>query len=146
MVWWLLFQCIWLLCFVGRVPALTTTVSFVPILSIEAYRAHYQLHNVKPAIHLDASLPHQYWGGIQPESLDLVVNINMIHISPFACTEVGPALLRLTAVLISNQMTHCTLSLSWGDSEIYLLHHNAAKFSLCTSNVLFVLQMLEPLM
>ncbi|KAM8771521.1 methyltransferase-like 26 [Sparus aurata] len=57
------------------------------LLSIEAYRAHYQLHNVMPAIHLDASLPHQYWGGIQPESLDLVVNINMIHISPFACTE-----------------------------------------------------------
>lgn len=65
-----------------------TIMSFVPILSIEAYRAHYQLHNVKPAIHLDASLPHQYWGGIHPESLDLVVNINMIHISPFACTEV----------------------------------------------------------
>ncbi|TNM85949.1 methyltransferase-like 26 [Takifugu rubripes] len=55
--------------------------------SIEAYRAHYQLRNVKPVIHLDASLPYQYWGGIQPQSLDLVVNINMIHISPFACTE-----------------------------------------------------------
>ncbi|KAM7418666.1 hypothetical protein PAMA_016002 [Pampus argenteus] len=57
------------------------------LASIEAYRAHYQLHNVKPAIHLDASLPHEYWGGVQPESLDLVVNINMIHISPIACTQ-----------------------------------------------------------
>ncbi|XP_028265959.1 methyltransferase-like 26 [Parambassis ranga] len=57
------------------------------LVSIEAYRAHYQLHNVRPVIHLDASLPHQYWGGIQLESLDLVLNINMIHISPFACTE-----------------------------------------------------------
>ncbi|XP_037328976.1 methyltransferase-like 26 [Pungitius pungitius] len=57
------------------------------LTSIEAYRAHYQLHNVRPAIHLDASLPYQYWGGIQPESLDLVVNINMMHISPMACTE-----------------------------------------------------------
>ncbi|XP_074549304.1 methyltransferase-like 26 [Halichoeres trimaculatus] len=57
------------------------------LASIEAYRAHYQLHNVKPVIHLDASLPHQYWGGIQSESLDLVVNINMIHITPMACTE-----------------------------------------------------------
>ncbi|XP_006790709.1 methyltransferase-like 26 [Neolamprologus brichardi] len=57
------------------------------IVSIEAYRARYRLNNVKPAIHLDASLPYQYWGGIQPESLDLVLNINMIHISPLACTE-----------------------------------------------------------
>ncbi|RVE75721.1 hypothetical protein OJAV_G00001700 [Oryzias javanicus] len=55
--------------------------------SIEAHRAHYQLDNVKPAVFLDASLPHQSWGGIQPESLDLVLNINMIHISPLACTE-----------------------------------------------------------
>lgn len=74
--------------FCWRLHALTI-ITFVPILSIEAYRAHYQLHNVKPAIHLDASQPPQYWGGIQPESLDLVVNINMIHISSFACTEVG---------------------------------------------------------
>uniref|UniRef100_A0A3Q3IJS8 Methyltransferase-like 26 n=1 Tax=Monopterus albus TaxID=43700 RepID=A0A3Q3IJS8_MONAL len=57
------------------------------LASIEAYRAGYPMNNVKPAIHLDVSLPHQYWGGIQPESFDLVVNINMIHISPMACTE-----------------------------------------------------------
>ncbi|AWP06163.1 putative UPF0585 protein C16orf13 -like [Scophthalmus maximus] len=55
--------------------------------SIEAYRAHYRLNNVKPALLLDASLSHQSWGGIQPESLDLVVNINMMHISPMSCTE-----------------------------------------------------------
>ncbi|KAM7393784.1 hypothetical protein PAMP_020632 [Pampus punctatissimus] len=59
------------------------TVSLWP----EAYRAHYQLHNVKPAIHLDVSLPYEYWGSFEPESLDLVVNINMIHISPIACTQ-----------------------------------------------------------
>ncbi|XP_062303833.1 methyltransferase-like 26 [Osmerus eperlanus] len=57
------------------------------IASIEAYRAHYNLDNVKPAIHLDASQPSEHWAGIQPESLDLVLNINMIHISPMACTE-----------------------------------------------------------
>lgn len=61
------------------------------VFSIEAYRSHYRLKNVKPAIHLDASVGHEHWGGIQPESLDLVVNINMIHISPMACTEVGAA-------------------------------------------------------
>ncbi|XP_075894508.1 methyltransferase-like 26 isoform X3 [Nelusetta ayraudi] len=74
----------------------STTSSLCP----EAYRAHYQLHNVMPAIHLDASLPHQYWGGIPPESLDLVVNINMIHISPFACTE---GLFRGTAAVLKPQ-------------------------------------------
>lgn len=89
--------------FCWRVHAVTI-MSFVPILSIEAYRAHYQLHNVMPAIHLDASLPHQYWGGIQPESLDLVVNINMIHISPFACTEVG--LLLCPEMLLFSQCCH----------------------------------------
>ncbi|KAJ0033309.1 hypothetical protein NQD34_000416 [Periophthalmus magnuspinnatus] len=57
------------------------------LASIEAYRAHYRLANVKPAVHLDASLSHEHWGGIEPESLDLVLNINMIHISPMACTE-----------------------------------------------------------
>lgn len=91
-----------------RVLALTI-MSFVPILSIEAYRAHYQLHNVKPVIHLDASLPHQYWGGIQPESLDLVVNINMIHISPFACTEV--LLICVNLIKCTFVGLHCTAPL-----------------------------------
>ncbi|KAJ8001801.1 hypothetical protein DPEC_G00173200 [Dallia pectoralis] len=57
------------------------------LASIDAYRAHHNLPNVKPAIHLDASLPCENWGGIPPESLDLVLNINMIHISPMTCTE-----------------------------------------------------------
>ncbi|XP_072318331.1 methyltransferase-like 26 [Eucyclogobius newberryi] len=57
------------------------------LASIEAHRAHYRQANVKPAIHLDASLSHEHWGDFQPESLDLVLNINMIHISPMACTE-----------------------------------------------------------
>ncbi|XP_014822928.1 PREDICTED: UPF0585 protein C16orf13 homolog [Poecilia mexicana] len=70
------------------------------LASIEAYRSHYQLHNVKPAIHLDASQPHQCWGGIRPESLDLVLNINMIHISPLSCTE---GLFRGAGVLLKPQ-------------------------------------------
>ncbi|CAL8332433.1 unnamed protein product [Merluccius merluccius] len=57
------------------------------LASIDAYRSHYHLDNVKPPIHVDASLPCETWGAVQPESLDLVVNINMIHITPIACTE-----------------------------------------------------------
>ncbi|XP_035258712.1 methyltransferase-like 26 [Anguilla anguilla] len=55
--------------------------------SIEAYRDRVKLENVKPAIRLDASMSWEYWCGIQPESQHLIVNINMIHISPLACTE-----------------------------------------------------------
>ncbi|XP_056609116.1 methyltransferase-like 26 [Triplophysa dalaica] len=55
--------------------------------SIEAYRQHYRLPNVKPAIYLDASQSWENWAGIQPESCDLIVNINMMHISPLACTK-----------------------------------------------------------
>lgn len=57
--------------------------------SIEAYRQHYRLPNVKPAIYLDASQSWEHWGGIQTESCDLIVNINMMHISPLACTKVS---------------------------------------------------------
>ncbi|KAI1896063.1 hypothetical protein AGOR_G00090940 [Albula goreensis] len=55
--------------------------------SIEAYRDRLKLANVKPAIRLDASQPWENWCGIQPESHHLIVNINMIHISPLGCTE-----------------------------------------------------------
>ncbi|XP_056135758.1 methyltransferase-like 26 isoform X2 [Lampris incognitus] len=57
------------------------------LMSIESYRIKCGLFNVKPAIHLDVSLPCEMWKGIQPESLDLIININMIHISPMACTQ-----------------------------------------------------------
>ncbi|XP_016373677.1 UPF0585 protein C16orf13 homolog A-like, partial [Sinocyclocheilus rhinocerous] len=54
--------------------------------SIEAYRQYHKLQNVKPSIYLDVSQSWENWGGIQPESCDLIVNINMMHISPLACT------------------------------------------------------------
>ncbi|XP_015215768.1 methyltransferase-like 26 isoform X2 [Lepisosteus oculatus] len=55
--------------------------------SIAAYRELLKLENVEPPIRLDASQSWESWGGIQPESLHLIVNINMMHISPLACTE-----------------------------------------------------------
>uniref|UniRef100_A0A672P8R0 Methyltransferase-like 26 n=1 Tax=Sinocyclocheilus grahami TaxID=75366 RepID=A0A672P8R0_SINGR len=54
--------------------------------SIETYRQYHKLQNVKPSIYLDVSQSWENWGGIQPESCDLIVNINMMHISPLACT------------------------------------------------------------
>lgn len=56
------------------------------ISSIQAYCNHLKLVNVNPPIHLDASQSWETWGGFEPESLDIIVNINMIHISPIACT------------------------------------------------------------
>ncbi|XP_067314308.1 methyltransferase-like 26 [Pseudorasbora parva] len=56
------------------------------ISSIEAYRQYHRLQNIKPPIYLDASQSWENWGGFQAESCDLVVNINMMHISPLACT------------------------------------------------------------
>lgn len=55
--------------------------------SIEAYRQHTGLQNIKPPIYLDASQSWENWSSIQPESCDLIVNINMMHISPLACTK-----------------------------------------------------------
>ncbi|XP_031418053.1 methyltransferase-like 26 [Clupea harengus] len=57
------------------------------ISSIQAYRNHLKLDNVKSAIHLDASQSWENWSGFEPDSLDIVINLNMIHISPIACTK-----------------------------------------------------------
>ncbi|XP_025956273.1 methyltransferase-like 26 isoform X1 [Dromaius novaehollandiae] len=55
--------------------------------SIAAFREAMQLQNMLPPIYLDASQSWETWGGIQPGTLDLVVNINMMHISELRCTE-----------------------------------------------------------
>jgi cyclopropane fatty-acyl-phospholipid synthase-like methyltransferase len=53
------------------------------LASIEAWRAQAGLGNLLPALRLDASDP----GGWPIAAADAIVNINMIHISPWAATE-----------------------------------------------------------
>ncbi|XP_003230362.2 methyltransferase-like 26 [Anolis carolinensis] len=55
--------------------------------SISALTRELRLPNVRPPIYLDASQSWETWGGLRPNSLDLVLNINMIHISEMPCTE-----------------------------------------------------------
>ncbi|KAL7979132.1 hypothetical protein Chor_015156 [Crotalus horridus] len=57
------------------------------LASISALIKTLHLSNVKPPIYLDSSQSWETWGGLRPNSLDLIVNINMIHISEMKCTQ-----------------------------------------------------------
>jgi len=59
------------------------------LTSIEAFRSHLKLANVLKAATLDVTSPPQSWlnGSIHPASVDYLLNVNMIHIAPYACTE-----------------------------------------------------------
>lgn len=59
--------------------------------SISAYVEATGLPNLLPPILLDVSQGWETWGGTQPATLDLLVSINMMHITELRCTEVsGP--------------------------------------------------------
>jgi hypothetical protein len=55
------------------------------LISIAAWRAHTALPNLLPPLRLDASAPEEW----PVDRADAIVNINMIHISPWAATQ-GP--------------------------------------------------------
>ncbi len=70
----------------AALPGLTwqpTDFEVDSLSSIEAWRSHAGLPNVLPALRLDAADPESW----PVQHADAIVNINMIHISPWAATE-----------------------------------------------------------
>ncbi|XP_054247166.1 methyltransferase-like 26 [Indicator indicator] len=55
--------------------------------SISAYVEALRIPNLLPPILLDVAQGWETWGGAQPGTLDLLVSINMMHITELGCTE-----------------------------------------------------------
>ncbi|XP_032896905.1 methyltransferase-like 26 [Amblyraja radiata] len=55
--------------------------------SISAYIAATRVENVKQPLNIDCAQSWETWGGLQPNTFDLILNINMIHISEMKCTK-----------------------------------------------------------
>lgn len=57
--------------------------------SINAYRTHMKSSNVLPAKYLDVSTEPDLWldGELRKKKYDYVLNVNMLHVSEWKCTE-----------------------------------------------------------
>lgn len=57
--------------------------------SLQAYAEDCPTKNILKPLHIDIREPYTKWGSgtFQPASLDFMLNINMMHISEFACAE-----------------------------------------------------------
>lgn len=56
--------------------------------SILAYKNSFKSLNVADPVKIDITVPFTEWGvSFESKSLDYILNINMIHITPIECTE-----------------------------------------------------------
>ncbi|XP_043350331.1 methyltransferase-like 26 isoform X2 [Dermochelys coriacea] len=100
--------------------------------SISAFITALRVRNVRPPIFLDSSQSWETWGGLRPNTLDLIVNINMMHISEMRCTE--PYAINGQISPQSNVDFDCCLrqrNPAWGLRDTALLQQLAEANGLC---------------
>ncbi|CAK4613287.1 hypothetical protein LEN26_015777 [Aphanomyces euteiches] len=56
------------------------------LMSIQAYIAATGVDNVDPPLYIDVTMPFEKWG-LLPGTFDVCINVNMVHITPWECSE-----------------------------------------------------------